>query len=516
MFKISKWLHKYVGLLLLLFLMWMSATGVLLNHPDLISGISVPGGLIPSRYHLRNWNRGALINLLFSEQHPDTGFAGGRQGVWITKDGGRTFAPLQNGFPESRYYRKTQTLFYLESDSPRLFAGTGGGLYACRTDTEHWEAVPLGKDREQVRKILRIRDRVVVFTRSHVYASPLSPEETDFQPIPFSRDEDRPTVSLLKTLFGLHDGSLWGLPGKLLSDAAGVILFFLSISACYIWYYPKGVRRRRKAGAAAKTRAKALFRFCFRYHLRLGIWTAAILLIIAGTGLFMRPPLVAVIVGKSLPATWYTGGRTDNPWHDKIRNALYDPVADTVVVQASDGVWTGPSDFSRPFVRTRLPVPIFAMGALVFDACDTGGYRVGSFSGLYHLERETGRVTDMTTGRPGHRATAFRPGRCMATGYFRTPGGEAFVNDYRTGLLPLGDARFQGRFNMPPEMTTGFRMSLWNYLFEIHNGRFFAEFIGNWHILIIPLGSILFLLLLISGTYDWLYVKVFRRKFQSR
>jgi hypothetical protein len=38
LFKISKWLHKYIGLVLLLFLMWMSISGVLMNHPELISG----------------------------------------------------------------------------------------------------------------------------------------------------------------------------------------------------------------------------------------------------------------------------------------------------------------------------------------------------------------------------------------------------------------------------------------------------------------------------------------------
>jgi len=32
-FHISRWLHKYVGLLLILFLMWMSISGVLMNHP---------------------------------------------------------------------------------------------------------------------------------------------------------------------------------------------------------------------------------------------------------------------------------------------------------------------------------------------------------------------------------------------------------------------------------------------------------------------------------------------------
>lgn len=67
-FKISKWLHKYIGLALILFLMWMSISGVLMNHPDLISGIAVPRWLVPSQYHPYNWNRGGIITAVFPEE----------------------------------------------------------------------------------------------------------------------------------------------------------------------------------------------------------------------------------------------------------------------------------------------------------------------------------------------------------------------------------------------------------------------------------------------------------------
>ena len=40
-YKISKWFHKYLGLVLILFLIWESLSGILMNHPELISSISV-------------------------------------------------------------------------------------------------------------------------------------------------------------------------------------------------------------------------------------------------------------------------------------------------------------------------------------------------------------------------------------------------------------------------------------------------------------------------------------------
>lgn len=55
-------------------------------------------------------------------------------------------------------------------------------------------------------------------------------------------------------------------------------------------------------------------------------------------------------------------------------------------------------------------------------------------------------------------------------------------------------------------------MPLWNYLFEIHNGRFFKDLVGDWYLLIIPLGSLLFILITLSGVYDWLYLRVLRKR----
>ncbi len=64
-----------------------------------------------------------------------------------------------------------------------------------------------------------------------------------------------------------------------------------------------------------------MFRFRRAPHLKLGIWVAVVLLIICGTGLFMRPPLIILLTGD-VSATWYPGSLGDNPWHETIRNAL--------------------------------------------------------------------------------------------------------------------------------------------------------------------------------------------------
>lgn len=52
--------------------------------------------------------------------------------------------------------------------------------------------------------------------------------------------------------------------------------------------------------------------------------------------------------------------------------------------------------------------------------------------------------------------------------------------------------------------------------FEIHNGRFFKDWIGGFYILIIPLGSLLYVLIILSGVYDWFYIKVLKNANQMK
>jgi hypothetical protein len=98
---------------------------------------------------------------------------------------------------------------------------------------------------------------------------------------------------------------------------------------------------------------------------------------------------------------------------------------------------------------------------------------------------------------------SMRPSDTMITGWLSTPDGETYLTSHARGLL---DARGKVAdvFPMPPEVREQYRMPLWNYLFEIHNGRFFREWLGGAYILIVPLGSLLFVLVILSGVYDWL------------
>lgn len=111
----------------------------------------------------------------------------------------------------------------------------------------------------------------------------------------------------------------------------------------------------------------------------------------------------------------------------KIKNALYDPADETVLIQASDGVWRGPADLSEPFTLINLPAPIFVMGATVFDTQPNGSYLVGSFSGLYRVDPIANRVVNLLADEAPDVQRRMRPAATMVTGWLASPNGDAYI-----------------------------------------------------------------------------------------
>ncbi len=507
LYKISKNIHKYIGLVLILFLIWMSFSGIFLNHPELIGKISIPRSFVPKHYHIENWNRSSLADMTFSKEDTNTAYAAGKRGVWKTSDGGYTFSKFMSGdFPDPGYYMKTDDLFISEDDNA-LFASTYGGLFVNSGD--EWRRVN-GSEKEKFVKTLRVDSLTLAFSENAIYELKNVEGEYSLEKLKTKRDEPEKSITLIDLFFELHGGKAWGLPGKLLYDASGILIIFLSVSAFYMWYFPKKKRTNRTK------KSKKMFKVFTKYHLKLSIWFAVIFLLIGGTGLFMRPPMLAILVGGEIPAKYYPGLKHASPWHKKIRNAMYDSQKDMIYVDATDGFWSAPANLSESFVESQPPAPIFPMGATVFRRNEDGNLLIGSFLGLFSVENGTGEIKDAMTGNRAGKIKSIRPGENMVTGYFKTPGGEEYLNTHYKGLISLGDRNDDKRFAMPAEMSQDFRMPLWNYLFEIHNGRFFQGILGDFYILLVPLGALLFVTLVLTGIYDWVYLKVIRKRKMRR
>ncbi|MEE9431417.1 MAG: hypothetical protein V3V16_10275, partial [Melioribacteraceae bacterium] len=363
---------------------------------------------------------------------------------------------------------------------------------------------------------LKVKNKIHIITESNFYEAELgkdSPIDLQFSKMKLAESNEERVVTLVELFFHLHDGRVLGLPGKLLLDLVGLIIFFLSISAFYAWYFPKMLKWKRKKKVQLKKSEKKAFKFLFKYHFKLGIWAAAIMLIVAGTAFFMRPPMLAVIATGTIPAKYYPGFLNENPWYEKIHTALYDPIDNKIILETTEGLYQANTNSTLHFKKTKLNSPIFVMGPTVFDTLGHGGYLIGSFNGLFHLERATGKPIDLLTGEKAKEISNVRPAEKMITGYFRTPQGEEFITAHEQGWLPIGNSKLNGRFTMPKEMLTECRIPLWNYLFEIHNGRFFKGILGGLYILLVPLGSLFFFIVTITGVYDWF---VLRKKNNNR
>lgn len=514
LFKSSKWIHKFFGLAILIFAVWMSISGILLNHPELIADISVPRWLVPPQYTPENWNRSALIAMVWKREDPRVGFLAGKMGIWRTDDGGRSFSPMMSGLPTSSYYIKSYSLL-LDEEKGRLYAGTEGGLFVCDPGRGAWRQIPLGEEPAPIVRIVRTAANLLAFSADGAWSGAPDGSPESWRPVEIPRDPAAPEeVSFVKLFFDLHGGKAWGLPGQLLFDAAGLIIIVLSVTAFYIWLYPWKRKRAAKAATAAVPEnggAKRWNSFS-RWHNRLGIWFAVVLLLIGFTGIFMRPPLLALIGEGGIPAAFYPGLHRPGPWEEKIKNALYDEAADEIVLATTEGFWRGPADFSAPFRSVDLETPVFVMGATVFEDQGEAGYLIGSFSGIFRRTPGPYSSHDLLTGKRAVVKSSVRPADVMVTGYLRTPEGEEFITAHEQGLIPLNGARAGERFRMPEEMKTAVDMPLWNLMFELHNGRIFRDLIGEWYILVVPLGAILFFLVCLSGVYDWFHVTLAKRK----
>ncbi|PWJ40009.1 PepSY-associated TM helix domain-containing protein [Sediminitomix flava] len=509
-YKLAKSWHKYIGLALSLFLIWMSISGVILNHPDWFANFSVSKNLVPDEYHPYNWNRGAVVDAEFIGE--DTLFFAGKQGIWRSIDRGKSFiSEKENGFTDSRYFQKTNDICLLK-ENKQIVAATYGGIWLLDLENNHWQQADLGNyTNDQFVKIINRGNELLAFSKSGVYKSsiqsPLLFEEVEL------RRNSRPYMDLIMFFFALHSGWLWGLPGKLVYDIAAIVLIFLSATALYITFKKK-INRKNKQNGKVSSNNKWLA-FTIKNHSKIGLWILGFLMIFGGTGLFMRPPLLVALVNGKVPDKYIPSYIVKNPWYHSIRNTCYDPVKDRIILDTTEGLFEGKADLSEEFKPINWDVNIFVMGATVFEAKPNEHFWIGSFYGLFDYKegKKLSKDLMMNTAVPLYQSMG-RPAQYMVTGYFQRPDGEEFVSAHGQGLMNL-DMYGKQPYQMPKEMYEDYRMSLWNYMFELHNGRLFSPILGKWGILFIPITALLFLILNITGTYEYIYrnrKKLFRLK----
>ena len=540
--------HRWFGLVLSVFMLVFCVSGIILNHRALFSGCEVSRSLLPSSYHIKNFNNGIIKGTVrisgadsASIHEKKTVLAYGCGGVWLTDDQMSAWRDFNAGLPESLDERNIRNVVRAKDGS--LWCATLHDVY--RYDgwngkkVERWQKVSLAGNDERIMDVTLNRDstKVVALTRSKIFeitiGLPHALLASQSRIIPAPKGYE-PKTTLFKIVWHLHSGELFGLPGKLVVDAIAVVLIVLSLTGIVLFILPYRIRRwknmKNVAGAAAlddtvqraKERMLRLGKQMVwhqKWHNKIGYLTIVLTLWIAITGMCLRPPLMVPLVLNHVPEEV---GEDGNVWQDKLRAIRWDEAHGCWLVSASDGFLVVDEACKQaPVLLAADECPkLSPMGVTVFEKDGKGGWIVGSFRGMYRwlpMSSEH-QVLDYFTNKPSVETSMIPISDNLICGYSADFfGGKPLVFDFAKGVEDSKGMSMSGYATeiapivSMPEMLSKVKMSLWNVALELHVGRCYAPFLGPLSDLFVFVSGLLITLVLLSG-----YIILRRRKKKGR
>jgi hypothetical protein len=502
--KLLKTLHKWPAIIIAFFAIVFAFSGIIMNHRGLFSSIDVSRKLLPPNYTYKNWNLASVRGSV--EIDNSTNLMYGNIGIWKTTDDFQTFADFNQGFPKGIDNRK---IYSVIQHNQTFFAGTHLGLYKCEPG-KNWEKIELNVE-DRIADLALKDDTLLVLTRHYLVKSA---NGTDFQviqlpePVGYVRK-----TGLFDTFWQLHSGELFGLPGKLIVDLLGIVTIFLSVTGLMHFFFPKIISLRKKKEKEVATLV-TVKKKNLHWHNVVGYVFVLFLIINTFSGMHLRPPLLIAIANKKVGIIPGTHLDSPNPWFDKLRRVQWDKNLKQYIFSTSKGFYFAEESLSMTLQPAFSQPPVSVMGCNVLKPVRNKIYLVGSFSGMFLWNIETGKVADFFTQQRYVEPEGMQSpiGANMAAGFIE--GKEnAFWFDYNQGakkMPSLEGIETQGFPEMPEEIRKASPMSLWNVALELHTGRIFEHLIGPFYILIVPIAGICILIVFISGFLLWW--KVYRKK----
>lgn len=527
--------HRWLGLVLSVFMLVFCVSGIILNHREAFSGCEVSRKWLPASYHIKNFNNGVVKGTVvkksaahsLSSENCDSVLAYGCAGVFLTDSRLSTWQDFNAGLPESIDERNVRHVVKAKDGS--LWCAALRDVYRYDENSHRWKKVELPGNEERIMDVALAKDSmtVVALTRSRVFTivpfvqygeivkigkSSSETYRVESKIIPAPKKYE-PKTTLFKLVWHLHSGEFFGLPGKLVVDAIALVLIVLSITGILLFILPYGIRRAKKL--AAKARMKRLgkqFAWNMKWHNKIGYVTIVLTLWIAITGMCLRPPLMVPLVLSKLPQAV---GEDGNVWQDKLRAIRWDAVQGDWLVSTSEGFLRVDEDFSQaPKMLPDDECPkLSPMGVTVWESDGKGGWIVGSFRGIYRwnpVNHSLNQILDYFTGKPSEETSMIPISDNLVCGYSEDfLGGKPLVFDFAKGVE---DAKGQAVALCNDEPKTSRNeesmsdlicetapMSLWNVALELHVGRCYSPFLGPLSDLFVFLSGLLITLVLLSG-----------------
>lgn len=527
--------HRWLGLVLSVFMLVFCVSGIILNHREVFSGCEVSRKWLPASYHIKNFNNGVVKGTVvkksaahsLSSENCDSVLAYGCAGVFLTDSRLSTWQDFNAGLPESIDERNVRHVVKAKDGS--LWCAALRDVYRYDENSHRWKKVELPGNEERIMDVALAKDgmTVVALTRSRVFTivpfvqygeivkigkSSSETYRVESKIIPAPKKYE-PKTTLFKLVWHLHSGEFFGLPGKLVVDAIALVLIVLSITGILLFILPYGIRRAKKL--AAKARMKRLgkqFAWNMKWHNKIGYVTIVLTLWIAITGMCLRPPLMVPLVLSKLPQAV---GEDGNVWQDKLRAIRWDAVQGDWLVSTSEGFLRVDEDFSQaPKMLPDDECPkLSPMGVTVWESDGKGGWIVGSFRGIYRwnpVNHSLNQILDYFTGKPSEETSMIPISDNLVCGYSEDfLGGKPLVFDFAKGVEDAkGQAvalcndepkKSRNEESMSDLICETAPMSLWNVALELHVGRCYSPFLGPLSDLFVFLSGLLITLVLLSG-----------------
>ena len=527
--------HRWLGLVLSVFMLVFCVSGIILNHREVFSGCEVSRKWLPASYYIKNFNNGVVKGTVvkksaahsLSSENCDSVLVYGCAGVFLTDSRLSTWQDFNAGLPESIDERNVRHVVKAKDGS--LWCAALRDVYRYDENSHRWKKVELPGNEERIMDVALAKDSmtVVALTRSRVFTivpfvqygeivkigkSSSETYRVESKIIPAPKKYE-PKTTLFKLVWHLHSGEFFGLPGKLVVDAIALVLIVLSITGILLFILPYGIRRAKKL--AAKARMKRLgkqFAWNMKWHNKIGYVTIVLTLWIAITGMCLRPPLMVPLVLSKLPQAV---GEDGNVWQDKLRAIRWDAVQGDWLVSTSEGFLRVDEDFSQaPKMLPDDECPkLSPMGVTVWESDGKGGWIVGSFRGIYRwnpVNHSLNQILNYFTGKPSEETSMIPISDNLVCGYSEDfLGGKPLVFDFAKGVE---DAKGQAVALCNDEPKTSRNeesmsdlicetapMSLWNVALELHVGRCYSPFLGPLSDLFVFLSGLLITLVLLSG-----------------
>ena len=483
-------LHKIFGLLLCPILILIALSGIGLNHPELIKNISLPLESLPENYHFQNWNNGA-IQALAPEPHSGKIYAGGKNGIGYFE--GKNFTKIKNPLAQNAYQNFVYSLL-LEHENQRLWVGTRDGLFSYSLSQKRWDYFAQTTAKRIV-SLVDNGDKILAVSNHHIFQID-SAQKLQYFPIKMQKSQRQ--TPLYKLIFELHSGEVLGIVGILLMDLLALALIYFCLSGLYQWFFPKVVRRNW-LNHEAKIKGGKTFRWLAKNHNRWGLILLPLLIISAGTGLFMRPPALLLIAFSDSPITLKESHATSEIPYKITKAAIF---SGDLFLLTDNGAFAGKPSAGAVFAPTQLAVPVHAMGATVFQQHSQNQMLIGSFSGLYFWQPSNNTIEKINTGGKSYQN--------MPTAALSQNDDVIAFDFYRGKLLDENSTLA----SQPQNFIASARMGLWNLLFELHNLRLFEHYIGAFYLLVLMLTAIFLLVISITGA--WIYIPQLITKYKRK